>query len=154
MINNENITSNRVSKKKVNYYTMLLRNSKELTDSYFGEESFKIINIHFKKSNSFSKQIDFYGNIESENESRYITGSIFDLNGYEVFIKDATVIRLGVPIEENGIYTFGETFCRLDQDEILRITRYGEDIYIFNRINREDFYNPVIVQSKVLVRGK
>ena len=154
LINNENITSNGVSKKKVNYYTMLLRNSKELTDSYVGEKSFKIFNMHFKKVGTFSKLVDFYGNIESDDEFRYITGRIFDLSSHEVYIKDATVVRIGISLEENGIYTFGESLCRLGSDEILRITRYDDSVYVLNRINKEEFYNPVIEQKRTLVRGK
>lgn len=154
MINNENITSSGVSKKKVDYYMMILRNSKELTDSIFDDESFKIVNMHFKRVKPMSRQIDFYGNVESENESRYISGRIYDLNSHEVLLKDVSVVRRGLPIEENGIFTYGESLCRLENDEILRITRYGEDVYVFNRISREDFYNPVIEEKHVLVRGK
>lgn len=153
MINNENITSSGVSKKKVDYYMMILRNSKELTDSIFNEESFKITTMHFKRIKPMSRQIDFYGNVESENESRYISGRLIDLNNHEVFLKDVSVIRRGLPIEE-GIFTYGETLCRLETDEVLRITRYGEDVYVLNRINKEDFLNPVIEEKRVLVRGK
>lgn len=149
-----NMTSHGISNKKREYYMTILRNSKELTDSLVGEDSFRITNMHFKRVRPLSREIDFYGNIESSNESRYISGRIYDLNSHEVFIKDATIIRIGIPIEENAIYTYGETLCRLESDEILRITRYDEDIYVFNKISREDFYNPVVEEKRVLVRGK
>lgn len=154
MINNENITSSGVSKKKVDYFMMILRNSKELTDSIFDDESFKIVNMHFKRVKPLSREVDFYGNVESENESRYISGRIYDLNSHEVLLKDVSVMRRGFPIDENGIFTYGESLCRLETDEILRITRYGEDDYVFNRISREDFYNPVIEVEKKLVKGE
>ena len=154
MINNENITSKRVSAKKVNYYMTLLRNSKELTESYVGEESFKIVSMYFKKNSSLSNIVDFYGNIESDSELRYITGRIIDLNSHQVYIKDATIVRNGVSLEENAIYSFGETLCRLESDEILRITRYDDTTYVLKRISREDFYTPVIEEKRVLVRGK
>ena len=154
LTNTDNITCNGVNSKKRDYYMTILRNSKELTDSYVGEESFKITNMHFSRKKAFSKSIDFYGNIESANESRYISGRIIDLNSHEVFIKDVTVMRIGVPIEENGIFTYGESLCRLESGEILRITRYNDDVYVYNRINREDFLNPVIEEERKLVRGK
>lgn len=154
MISNENITSNGLSTKKVNYYMTILRNSKELTDSYIGEESFKIINMHFKKVKSLSRQVDFYGNIQSDNETRYICGRLYDLNDREIFIKDAIVMRKDIALEDDTIFTYGESLCRLKEDVILRITRYGDSVYVFNRINRDDFYNPVVEESRVLVRGK
>ena len=58
----------------------ILRNSKELTDSFIGEESFKIVDMHFRREKSLSRIVEFYGHIESENERRYIWGRIFDLN--------------------------------------------------------------------------
>ena len=154
LISNENITSNGLSTKKVNYYMTILRNSKELTDSYIGEESFKIINMHFKKVKSLSRQVDFYGNIQSDNETRYICGRLYDLNDREIFIKDAIVMRKDIALEDDAIFTYGESLCRLKEDVILRITRYGDSVYVFNRINRDDFYNPVVEKSCVLVRGK
>lgn len=154
MINDENITSHGINSKKRDYYMTILRNSKELTDSYVGEDSFRITNMHFRRVRPLSREVDFYGNIESDNECRYISGRIYDLNNHEVWIKDATVMRIGVPIEENGIYTYGETLCNLEWDVILRVTRYDEDTYVFNRIYKEDFYNPVIEEKRVLVRGK
>lgn len=154
MNKNINMTSHGISNKKRDYYMTILRNSKELTDSLVGEDSFKITNMHFKRVRPLAREIDFYGNIESSNESRYISGRIYDLNSHEVFIKDATIIRIGVPVEENAIYTYGETLCRLESDEILRITRYDEDLYVFNKISREDFYNPVVEEKRVLVREK
>ena len=153
-MNNENISSHGISKGKRDYYMTILRNSKELTESIIGEEGFRITNMHFSRKKAFSKSIDFYGNIESANESRYISGRIIDLNSHEVFIKDVTVMRIGVPIEENGIFTYGESLCRLESGEILRITRYNDDVYVYNRINREDFLNPVIEEERKLVRGK
>ena len=104
LINIENITSSGISNKKKNYYAMILCNSKELTESHIGASSFRISNMHFKKVKPLSRIIDFYGNIENGYETRYITGRIIDLNSHEVFIKDGTVLRIGVPIEENGIY--------------------------------------------------
>ena len=154
LINIENITSSGISNKKRNYYAMILCNSKELTESHIGASSFRISNMHFKKVKPLSRIIDFYGNIENGYETRYITGRIIDLNGHEVFIKDGTVLRIGVPIEENGIYNFGESMCRLETDKILRITRYNDDTLEYKEIDRDDFYNPVIANKNVLVRGK
>ena len=154
MTSNENISSHGISKGKRDYYMTILRNSKELTDSYIGEEPFKILNMHFKKKRGLSKQIEFYGNIQSDSETRYISGSIYDINSHEVFLKDVTVMRRDVPFNDEAIFEYGETLCRLEEDVILRITRYGESTYVFNRINKEDFYNPVVEEKHVLVRGK
>jgi hypothetical protein len=152
LINNDNITSHGVSSKKVEYYMTVLRNSKELTDSLIGDESFKITNMHFRRVKPLSREVDFYGNIESENESRYISGRLYDLWN-KIYIKNATVMRIGVPLEETGIFTFGEGFCRLDTNEVLRITRYDDVTYVFSKIDINDFYNPVIEEKRVLVRG-
>ena len=150
---NENITSHGLSKVKRDLYMTVLRNSKELMDSLIGEEAFNINNMHFNKSNPFSREITFYGNIESENERRYISGTIYDLWS-KIFIKNATVLRIGVSLEENGIYNFGEGFCRIDTGEVLRITRYDDTTYVKKVINKEEFLNPIIETKKTLVRGK
>lgn len=57
LTSNENITASGLSTKKIDYYMTILRNSKELTDSFVGGEPFKILNMHFKKKRGLSKQI-------------------------------------------------------------------------------------------------
>ena len=151
-MNNENISSHGISKGKRDYYMTILRNSKELTDSIIGEEQFKITNMHFRKDKLFGRQVVFSGNISSGSEERYITGTIYDLWN-KVFLKDCVVMRIGVPIEEDGIITFGEGFSLHDDYDIRRITRYNDTDYVYRKIEREEFFNPVIEQQ-VLVRGK
>ena len=58
--------------------------------------------MHFRKDKLFGRHVVFSGNISSGSEERYITGTIYDLWN-KVFLKDCVVMRIGVPIEEDGI---------------------------------------------------
>lgn len=138
-MDNQEITSHGISTRKRNYYMTILKNSKELLSSYVGEEQFNITRMHFKKNSIFSSYVDFYGNIESENESRYISGRIYDYYN-QVYISNATVVRIGVPIEENGIFNFAEGFNIHGMEDIIRVTRY-DDGHCFLKISKDDFYN-------------
>ena len=138
-MDNQEITSHGISTRKRNYYMTMLKNSKELLSSYVGEEQFNITRMHFKKNSIFSSYVDFYGNIESENESRYISGRIYDYYN-QVYISNATVVRIGVPVEENGIFNFAEGFNIHGMEDIIRVTRY-DDSHCFLKISKDDFYN-------------
>ena len=138
-MNNENITSHGISSRKRNYYLTILNNSKELMSSYCGEEQFEIVRMHFSKNNIFSNYVSFYGNIESENETRYISGKIYDFYR-QVYIIDGCVIRENVSVDDNKIIDFNEGFSIRDTDDIIRVTRYG-DIQSLLKINRDEFYN-------------
>lgn len=151
-MNNENISSHGISKLKRDYYMTILRNSKELTESIIGEEGFRITNMHFRREKLLGRQVVFSGNIASDSEERYITGTIYDLWN-KVFLKDCVVMRKDVPIEDDGIITFGEGFSIHDDYDVRRVTRYNDTTYVYRKIDREEFFNPVIEQQ-VLVRGK
>ena len=151
-MDDENIISHGISKRKRDYYMTIIRNSKELTDSIIGEEHFKIMNASFRKDKLLGRKVSFSVNITSRNEERYITGTIYDLWN-KVFIKDGVIIRKDVPIEDNGIITFDEGFGIYDIDQVVRVTRYDENQYVFLTIERDEFFNPV-VEEQVLVRGK
>lgn len=151
-MDDENIISHGISKRKRDYYMTIIRNSKELTDSIIGEEHFKIMNANFRKDKLLGRKVSFSVNITSGNEERYITGTIYDLWN-KVFIKDGVIIRKDVPIEDNGIITFDEGFSINDIDQVVRVTRYDENQYVFLTIERDEFFNPV-VEEQVLVRGK
>lgn len=150
MSKNENITSYGVSSKYKEYYMAIIRNSKEVTDSCTNDEKFKIVRMHLKRRKSLSKSVNFFGNIESENESRYISGRIYIMKN-KAYIADGTVVRIGVPIEEDSIFSFSEEFIDYDS-EILRTTNYG-DVECIETISREDFFDKKEKGFK-LVRGK
>ena len=62
-------------------------------------------------------------------------------------------MRKDVPIEEDGIITFGEGFSIHDDYDVRRVTRYNDTTYVYRKIEREEFFNPV-VEQQVLVRGR
>ena len=60
-----------------------------------------------------------------------------------------TAIYTRVSTEEQ----VSEGFSIHDNYDVRRVTRYNDTTYVYRKIDREEFFNPVIEQQ-VLVRGK